>query len=120
MLTTFANLSTDRSAGMEFIVSGDLKKYLSLNFSTDEFYQVIDATNLDYSDKKSTISWNAKLAAKLHFMNSNLIQINAYYRSARMTPQGKRLPSFLLNLGMRQYLFNQKASLLRYRMSLNH
>jgi len=111
MLTTFANLSTDRSAGMEFIVSGDLKKYLSLNFNADAFYQVIDASNLGYSDQKSTVSWNAKLAANLHVASSNLIQINAYYRSARLTPQGKRLPSFLLNLGMRQVLFNQKASL---------
>ncbi|MCI0494929.1 TonB-dependent receptor [candidate division KSB1 bacterium] len=111
MLTTFANIANDQSAGMEFIVAGDVKKIMSLNLSADAFYQVIDASNLGYSDKKSTISWNAKLAANLHFTSSNLIQVNAYYRSARLTPQGKRLPSFLLNLGMRQDLFNQKASL---------
>jgi outer membrane receptor protein involved in Fe transport len=111
MLTTFANLATDRSAGMEFIVSGEVKKYISLNFSADAFYHIIDASNLGYSENKSTISWNAKLAANLRFTSSNLIQINAYYRSAQLTPQGERLPSFLLNLGMRQYLFNQKASL---------
>ena len=111
LVTTFANIATDRSAGMEFILSGDVKNFLSLNFSADAFYHIIDASNLGYSDQKSTISWNAKLAANLHVIHSNLVQINAYYRSAQLTPQGERLPSFLLNLGMRQDMFNQKVSL---------
>ncbi len=111
MLTTFANLANDRSAGMEFIVSGDPDESVSLNLSADAFYQVIDASNLGYSDEKSTTTWNAKLAANLHFTSSNLIQVYAYYRSSQLTPQGKRLPSFLLNLGLRQDLFNQRASL---------
>jgi outer membrane receptor protein involved in Fe transport len=111
MLTTFANIATDKSAGMEFIITSDVKKFISLNLSADAFYQTIDASNLGYSEHKSTVSWNVKIAANLHLMNSNLIQINAYHRSARLTPEGKIFPLFLLNLGMRQELFHQKASI---------
>ncbi len=110
MLTTFTNMTNDQSSGMEFIVSADVKKFMSLNFSADVFYQVIDASNLGYSEKKSTVTWNAKLATNFHMMNSNLVQINAHYRSVKLTPQGRRLPLFLLNLGLRQDLFNQKVS----------
>ncbi len=111
MLTTFANLANDRSAGLEFIVTGDMTKFLSLNFSADAYYQEIDASNLGYSKNKSTISWDSKLAANLHLGESNLIQVNVHYRSTRLTPQGKTLPQFLTNLGVRQDLLNQKASL---------
>jgi outer membrane receptor protein involved in Fe transport len=111
MLTTFANLATDQSTGFELIVTGDMKKLLTLNFSANAFYQVIDASNLGYSDNKSTISWESKLAADLHLGSSTLMQVHVHYRSARLTPQGKRLPQFLLNLGVRQNLFHQKASL---------
>lgn len=111
MLTTMTNLANDQSAGMEFIVTGDVHKFVTLNFSANAFYYVINASNLGYSANKSTLSWNAKLAANLHVTDSNLIQVNAYYRSARLTPQGDTLPLFLLNLGMRQELFHKKASL---------
>jgi hypothetical protein len=111
LVTTFANLNTDRSAGMEFIISGDVRDCLSINFSVDAFYHTIDATNLGYSNQKAALSWNTKLATNLHFTANNIIQINAYYRSAQLTPQGERLPSFLLNLGVRQDMFHQKASL---------
>jgi Outer membrane protein beta-barrel family len=40
-----------------------------------------------------------------------LIQLNTYYRSARLTPQGRSLALFLVNLGFRQELFNGKVAL---------
>ncbi|MBU0711112.1 TonB-dependent receptor [bacterium] len=86
MLRTHTNLASDRSAGAELVVSANIKNILNLNWSADAFYQVIDATNLGYSENKSTISWNTKLAANLHLTKSNLIQLNAYHRSARLTP----------------------------------
>jgi outer membrane receptor protein involved in Fe transport len=111
MLTTFTNLANDQSAGLEISLNTEVKKLLSLNFSSDMFYQVIDASNLGYSDKKSIISWNAKLSADLRLIKSNLWQFNAYYRPAELTPQGKSQALFYMNLGMRQDLFQDRASL---------
>ena len=88
-----------------------MQKYLYLNFSANLFYNVIDATNLGYSSNKSTISMDAKLAANLYLTKSTLMQLNAYYRSTRLTPQGEILPRFLLNLGMRQDLLENRLAL---------
>ncbi len=111
LLRYYTNLSNDQSAGLELIASAEIKKFLSLNFSANTFYYVIDASNLGYSSRKSTISLNAKLAANVELWESNLMQINAYYRSARLTPQGETKPLVLLNVGMRQEMFHKKASL---------
>lgn len=111
MLSTFENIAHDKSAGMELILAHDIKKLVSLNLNADAFYQVIDASNLGYSENKSTISWNLKFAANFHLTQSNLIQINSYYRSARLSPEGKTNPLMLMNFGMRQELFHQRAAL---------
>ena len=111
LLRYSTNLANDQSAGMELIVSAEVKKTFSLNFSANAFYYMIDASNLGYSSKKSTLSWNAKLASNFHLWKSNLVQLNAYYRSARLTPQGETRPLTLFNLGIRQRLFHNKAAL---------
>jgi hypothetical protein len=41
-----------------------------------------------------------------------MIQINSNYRSSRLTPQGEYRPSFVLNMGFRQDLFDEKVSLI--------
>jgi outer membrane receptor protein involved in Fe transport len=110
LLTTYENLSTDESAGSELIVAVNVKKLLSLNFSTNVFYNKIDASNLGYSDNKTTIAANVKLGANINVSKTTMLQINSSYRSSMLTPQGKYLPSFILNAGMRQDLFKRKAS----------
>jgi len=111
MLTTFDNLANDQSAGLEIIVSGGLRQYLSLNVSANAFYHLIDASNLGYSDNKSIVSWNGKLGVNLYVVKASLVQINAYYRSTRLTPQGEYDPLFLINLGVRHDIFGNKAAL---------
>ncbi len=66
---------------------------------------------MGYEDDKTTISWDAKLSTNLRLSSSTMMQLNTHYRSARLTPQGNILPSFLMNLGMRHDLFKKKASL---------
>ena len=39
-----------------------------------------------------------------------MLQLSANYRSARLTPQGKTYPTFVMNTGMRQDLFKNKLS----------
>jgi hypothetical protein len=41
-----------------------------------------------------------------------MIQVNTNYRSTRLTPQGENRPSFVLNMGLRQDLFEEKVSLI--------
>jgi hypothetical protein len=111
LLTTQQNLSTDRSGGVELVVTGDVGTAVSLNLSGNGFYEEIDASNLGYEGKKSTVSWNGSLNCNVHVTAGTMIQLNSNYRSARLTPQGTTQANFILNLGGRQDLVKDKLSL---------
>ena len=112
LLTTFENLSTQQSAGLELIYSQQIKKILTINLSGNIFYDEIDASNLGYVGKKSIISESVKLGTNINITSSTVLQLNSTYRSPTLTPQGKYLSSAVLSLGLRQDLFKKKASLL--------
>ncbi len=112
LLTTFENLSRDQSLGMEFITSLNAARFISLNLSTNGYYHVIDASNLGYSDRKSTFSLNSKLGANINITHSTLMQVYAYHRTSVLSAQGRTNPVFYVNMGLRQDLFKNKASVL--------
>jgi hypothetical protein len=109
--TTMENLASDKSAGIEVVVSGNVGNSFSANLSTNAFYEQIDASNLGFSNNKSTVTWSGNLNCNLNLATATMIQINSNYRSSRLTPQGKFKPSFVMNLGARQDLLDDKLSL---------
>jgi outer membrane receptor protein involved in Fe transport len=110
LLTTEANLASDESAGFEFVVSGNAGNTFSANLSANAFYEQIDASNLGFSAKKSTTTWSGSLNCNLNLATATMIQMNSNYRSSRLTAQGEFTPSFVMNLGVRQDLFDDKLS----------
>ncbi len=110
--TRYVNLASESSAGLELIFTTNFNDILGINLSSDVFYRTLDASNLGYSDKNSIVSWQSKLAINGNFTRSSFFQVNAQYRSARLTPQGKYRPMFLLNVGLRQDILRNRASLI--------
>ena len=110
LLTTHENLATSRSTGVELSATTDLGKRVSLNFSSNTFFNTIDASNLGFTGTKSDISWTAKLGASLRLAKATLLQFNTNYVSTRLTPQGTRRPTFIANLGLRQELKGKKIA----------
>lgn len=109
--TSYINLSNETSAGLELILTGSIRDILRFTLSGNAFYNELDVADLNQNvDTRSIISWNSKLAANTNLTSSTYLQINTYYRAARLTSQGQSNPLFLLNLGLRQDLFNKKAS----------
>lgn len=111
LLTTQQNLSNDKSAGLELILSAKPAKFISASLSSNFFYTLIDASNIGYSNTKSIISMSANFNSTITLTKSTLWQVSCNYRSARLTPQGKSLGNFVLNSGIRQDLFKKKVSL---------
>jgi len=112
LLTTHENLSSDQSAGFEFVLAGNVGNIFTANFSANAFYEQIDASNLGFGSNKSTVSWSGTLNASVNLTKATMIQINSNYRSIRLTPQGQNRPSFVLNMGFRQDLFDEKFSII--------
>ena len=112
LLSTRTNLSNDQSTGVETIVSASINDAFSAHASATVFYNQIDASNLGYSNNKSVITWSGAMTFNWNVAKYSMIQINSSYSSWRLTPQGENLPSYVVNLGFRQELFDKKLSLI--------
>jgi outer membrane receptor protein involved in Fe transport len=109
-LTSRENLSKSRSAGLELVFSTSIGKLATLNLSTNTYYNSIDASSLGYGSNKSIISWSANLSAGIDLTKSTVLQVTSSYIAETLTPQGKQLPSFVMNTGLKQELFKSKMT----------
>ncbi len=112
LLTTRENLSKSNSAGLELILSAEIGKSTILNLSSNTYYNKIDAASLGFTTSKSNFVWNINMNANTKITKTTVFQLNSNYSSARLTPQGKMFPTFFVNMGVRQDLWNRKASLI--------
>ena len=112
VLHTIENLSNEQSTGIELVINSSIKKFMTINFSANGFLDQIDASNLGYSTKKTAFSWNAKLGLSFNLTKSTMLQLNGFYRAAELSPQGRELPVYSLNIGMRQDFLKKKLSVL--------
>lgn len=110
--TTFTNFSNQTMAGAEVIFKGNVSDFLNLNFSANAYYNELDGSNLGLPANQSQITWDTKLGANFSFSKNTYGQLNTQYVSSRLTPQGEFQPIVLLNLGLRQDIFNRNASIL--------
>ena len=111
-LTTRENLTKSQSAGLELVLSTAFGEYGTLNLSTNAYYNTIDASGLGYSNNKSIIAWSANLSAGINLSKSTVLQITSSYTAETLTPQGKQLPTFVSNTGLKQELFKRKLALI--------
>ena len=110
-LTTRENLSNDKALGAECILSASVSDLFSTNFSVNVYYNEIDASNLGFSDYKSTTTWSSAFTFNLHATSTTMVQLNSNYNAARLTPQGENAASYAVNFGLRQELYENTLSL---------
>jgi outer membrane receptor protein involved in Fe transport len=111
LLTTKINLASDQATGLEVVLSGGINEILSAHASANVFFNQIDASNLGYSQDKSTTSWSGAMTLNVNATKTSMVQMNANYNSRRLTPQGENLPTYVVNLGIRQELFENKVTM---------
>ncbi len=107
--SSLENLAKNQAYGLELILSSSLGKHGSFNLSTNTFYNTIDATSLGFSSK-SVLSWSASGNLGLNLTKSTVWQITSNYTGESLTPQGKRLPTFVMNTAIKQEVFKKKAA----------
>jgi outer membrane receptor protein involved in Fe transport len=112
ILTTQKNLNFDQAGGLELVVSGSIANFLSTQLSLNGFYDQIDASNLGYITRSSAYSWTGTISFNFNISKTTMFQVNSNYRSLRLTPQGEIGPSFAVNCGLRQDLFNERVSVI--------
>ena len=101
MQTTYENLASSRAGGLELSATTSAIKNVTLNFSANLYQNEIDASNLGFSGTRSAFAWEAKLNATWNLAKNTAFQVNTNYSAKRLTPQGYRYPTYVVNLGVR-------------------
>jgi outer membrane receptor protein involved in Fe transport len=106
-LTTTANLTASRSAGLELVANGHLTKTLGYNVSSNLYWNEIDATGqgleqlVDFAGRRSAFEVGGRASLTWDPTPKDTFQFSANYNPKRLTPQGFTLPNFLSYLGYR-------------------
>ena len=107
LLTTKANLSQSRNAGLELVANGHLTKSLSYNASTNIYWNEIDATRiplgpgLGFGSRRSAFTVGGRASLNWQATSKDLFQINVQENAKRLLPQGFQEPMTLVFLGYR-------------------
>jgi outer membrane receptor protein involved in Fe transport len=99
MKTTKENMSSSRASGAEMILNTAVGHWLTFNINSNLFYHVIDASELNYSNKKGAFGWTASLNMNMTPLKNVMMQLNTHYHSSILTPQDKNLSTYIMNLG---------------------
>ena len=111
LLTTQENLASNLSGGAELVLAAPLGRSLKVNLSANAYYSEVDASNLGYPGNRSTLALDAKLSADWRPSKVDDFQLNVNYTDRRLTAQGYRLPSEVVNIGYRHAFKARNVSL---------
>jgi outer membrane receptor protein involved in Fe transport len=109
LLTTRENLAKSRSGGLELVANARLTPKLSYTISGNGAWNEIAASDLGFSDKRSAWTVSGYAALNVTATPKDLLQISGFAIGKRLTPQGYREPTGMLNIGYR-HKFNDRLS----------
>ncbi len=110
LLTTKENLAVSRASGVELGVSRRWQDRFAVNFSGNIYRNEIDAGNLGFATSRTATAWDAKVNLGWDASKATLIQMNANYTAKRLTPQGYRYPTAVVNIGLRHNFSDKKTA----------
>ncbi len=109
LLTTRENLARSRSGGLELVANARLTPKLSYTISGNGAWNEIAASDLGFVDKRSAWTVSGYAALNVTATPKDLLQISGFAIGKRLTPQGYREPTGMLNIGYR-HKFNDRLS----------
>jgi outer membrane receptor protein involved in Fe transport len=108
-LTTRENLGESRSGGLELVANGKVNKKISYNVSGNAYWNEIDASSLGFAGRRSAWSLGGRANLNWQVTDKDFLQVNGSMMGKRLTAQGYRKPSGIVNLGYR-HKFNDQLS----------
>ncbi|WP_165842966.1 TonB-dependent receptor domain-containing protein [Phenylobacterium deserti] len=118
-LTTSANITESRAAGLELVLNGKLNPKLSYNVSTNFGWTEIEPQPLGSPETRSAFTPSGRASLSWQITPDDLLQVNAFVNAKQLTPQGYLEPSAAIDLGYRRKL-NDRVSLIFQVQDLAH
>ena len=107
LLSTKANLSDSKAAGLELVANGHLTRTLSYGVSSNLYWNQIDATGegleqrLDFAGRRSAFEVGGRVSLTWQPTPNDTFQMTTNLNAKRLTPQGFVEPFALTYLGYR-------------------
>lgn len=120
-LSTFENMANSQSYGLEFVATGSLYKWWSLNGSISYFNTKVSGTSsIGTALDNSSNTWAGKLMMNFTFPELFDVQFGYNYSGKRITATGSMDPMQSLDIAVKKDFFNKRLSLtLRISDALN-
>lgn len=109
-LTSFENLVTARSIGLEGIYILSLGRKLNAQASFNYFYRTLEGENIQADLNNEGQSWSARGNANWSPTDRLSFQLSFFYWGPGPTPQGRRLAIYGVDAGAKYDFWNKKAS----------
>ncbi len=110
-VTSRANVSQSRNGGLELVLNGKAAPTLTYNLSTNLYRVQLDGANLGIPGKRSATTVSGRASLNWQATPKDLIQLNGFLNSKRLSAQGYFRPSAALDLGYRHKI-DDRLSLL--------
>ena len=121
MYYTFENVTRLQSVGVEMIAKNKLWKILDLTTTLNLYYQKQNPFDFVYVDNKgvtnstyykgtSDFTWTLRVMASIILPKEFMVQATGEYNAEQVLVQGRTLPSYAMDLGVRKSFMNKKLS----------
>lgn len=111
------NIGNARTMGAEVAAYWFPLAIFSAGLSGNVYRDEIDGRTIGYNRTKSMVCWNVKADIKVNITPTTELQIDGFYLSDQLTPQGKIKSRYTVNAGASQYFMQRK---LRANLSINN
>lgn len=103
-LTTFANVGSDYSLGLEMMLNFDPLSFWNLNLMGNAFNYLIEGTLNDVPFSQESFNWQTRMNNIFKLWSSTQVQFNLIYNSPTVSSQGRMEEYFSSDLSVRQEL----------------
>lgn len=110
-ITMPVNLATQDAYGFEFNFSFNPVKWWQLNTNANFYRAITKGEYLDEDFYADTYTWNTRTTSKFTFRKIWDFQIGFNYRAPRITPQGRDLSMYFIDLGLSRDILKGNGTL---------
>lgn len=107
MITTFENVGSDYSTGLELSLNTKLRKWWNIDLTGDFYNYRVKGTLDNKSFDKTSFTYNVRLNNTFNLKENTSIQINPAYNGPEIEPQEKEEGYFRIDGAIRQSFFNK-------------
>ena len=105
------NLATENSQGLEFNFSQSVKNIWNLNANANFYRSVIEGVYEEEDFFSDTYTLNSRITSRVTLLKKVDFQTSVNYRAPRITPQGKDLAIYSIDLGLATDVLKGKGTI---------